>query len=44
MAFSVNDEIFYDHAVTKQPLIFKIAKNPFNMPELAFINFQSPPA
>ena len=23
MTFSVNDEIFYDHAVTKQPIIFK---------------------
>jgi hypothetical protein len=22
MAFSVNDEIFYDQAVTKQPIIF----------------------
>jgi hypothetical protein len=25
MAFSVNDEIFYDYAVTKQPIIFKPA-------------------
>jgi hypothetical protein len=25
MVFSVNDEIFYDHTVTKQPIIFEIA-------------------
>jgi hypothetical protein len=24
MAFSVNDEIFYDYTVTKQPIIFEI--------------------
>jgi hypothetical protein len=35
MTFSVNDEIFYDHAVTKQPIIFKIAENSLNMPQIA---------
>jgi hypothetical protein len=24
MVFSINDEIFYDHTVTKQPIISKI--------------------
>jgi hypothetical protein len=35
MTFSVNDEIFYDQAVTKQPIIFKIPVNSLNMPEIA---------
>jgi hypothetical protein len=35
MTFSVNDEIFYDQAVTKQPIIFEIAVNSLKMPEIA---------
>jgi hypothetical protein len=35
MTFSVNDGIFYDHAVTKQPIIFEIAINSLKMPEIA---------
>jgi hypothetical protein len=35
MTFSVNDEIFYDQAVTKQPIIFKIPRNSSRMSEIA---------
>jgi hypothetical protein len=35
MTFSVNDEIFYDQAVTKQPIIFKISRNSSRMSEIA---------
>jgi hypothetical protein len=35
MTFSVNDEIFYDYAVTKQPIIFKISRNSSHMSEIA---------
>jgi hypothetical protein len=40
MAFSVNDEIFYDHTVIKQPLIFKINQNSLTMSPPARQNAQ----
>jgi hypothetical protein len=41
MTFSVNDEIFYDQAVTKQPIIFKIYRNSPSMSEIALQNLES---
>jgi hypothetical protein len=37
MAFSVNDEIFYDYTVTKQPLIFEIT---FRLPPMVPLALQ----
>jgi hypothetical protein len=37
MAFSVNDEIFYDHTVTKQPIIFEIT---FRLPFMDSLELQ----
>jgi hypothetical protein len=37
MAFSVNDEIFYDYTVTKQPLIFEIT---FRLPSMVPLALQ----
>jgi hypothetical protein len=39
MVFSVNDEIFYDHTVTKQPIIFEIT---FHLPPMVSLALQKP--
>jgi hypothetical protein len=39
MVFSINDEIFYDHTVTKQPIIFEIT---FRLSLMASLALQKP--